>query len=254
MVLAIGDAIRIAYKKHPSRFQRVDRLDAFEREKLPELAQRLDMEVVDKVPSKFAEVVETLVGRIGVGGVSDMLSRSYNGGTLSLCNVQKKLSKSKHWQDGSRSEWTKIEEYTCLIFMAGEEMEFPSFNLTPNEHSLMIKLFNRRMFGTVRYAEDPEIHQQILIGTTEPDDVRSLLTPGVRDVLKKNADLRTAAHGSSIIVYDFGNIGKGIRFMNSRKNDGAIVDCEVIAAEDWPQFYEAAESVIQFLKPVQERS
>lgn len=80
MVLAIGDAIRIAYKKHPSRFQRVDRLDAFEREKLPELAQRLDMEVVDKVPSKFAEVVETLVGRIGVGGVSDMLSRSYNGG------------------------------------------------------------------------------------------------------------------------------------------------------------------------------
>lgn len=248
LVLAIVNAIRIAYTKHPSRFQRADRLDAFEREKLPELAQRLDLQMIDKVPSQVKAAIETTVGRLEFGCVSDMLARCYGEGTLSLCNVQKILSKSHNFRGEDSIEWTKVEEYTCLVFTGGNETAFPSFNLTPNEHSLMIKLFNRRMFGAVQYDDDPEFHRQILIGTTEPDDVRPLLTPHVRDVLKQNTDLRTAVYGPYIVVYDYGNIGKGIRFLHSRRDDGAIVDCEVISAECWPKFYEAALEVIESLR------
>lgn len=248
MVIAVVDAIRIAYLRHPSRFKRAERLESFRREKLPEIAETLAMEVIEKVPAQVQEAIEINVGRLGFGGVSDMLSRLHGDGTITLCNLQKNLSKTKHWQDGSITTWTQIEEYTCLVFMGGNATEFPSFNLTKNEHSLMIKLFNRRMFGAVQYEDDPEFHQQILIGTTEPDDVRPLLTREVRNVLKRNADLRTAVCGPCILVCDYGNIGKGIRFLNSRKHDGAIVDCEVISAECWPQFYEAALEVIESLR------
>ena len=248
MVIAVVDAIRIAYLKHPSRFKRAERLESFRREKLPEIAETLAMEVIEKVPAQVQEAIEINVGRMGFGGISDMLSRPHGDGIISLCNLQKKLSKSHHFRGDNSMEWTPVEEYTCLVFMGGNATEFPSFNLTPNEHSLMIKLFNRRMFGAVQYEDDPEFHQQILIGTTEPDDVRLLLTPLVRDVLKKHADFRTAVCGPCILVYDYGNIGKGIRFLHSRKHDGAIVDCEVISAECWPQFCEAALEVIESLR------
>lgn len=248
LILAVVDAIRIASTKHPSRFNRSDRLKSFQRVRLPEIAESLNMEVIEQIPRKLEEAVEATAGTLGLGGISDLLSRSYGEGTLSLCNVQKNLSQSKHWQDGSSTNWTKVQEFTCLIFMGGKETEFPKFNLAPNEHSLMIKLFNQRTFGALQHEDDPEFHRRILIGTTKPDEVGSLLTPGVRNVLKKNADLRTAVCGPYIVVYDYGNIGKGIRFLHSRRDDGAIVDCEVIAAECWPQFYEAALEVIESLR------
>jgi len=61
--------------------------------------------------------------------------------------------------------------------------------------------------------------------------------------------LRTAVSRHFIVVYDYGNVGKGVGFANLwRKDDGAIVDCEVIAAEEWPEFYEGALEVIESLQ------
>lgn len=249
IVTAIIDAIRLKYVKHPSRFSRVERLESFQREKLPEIARTLGMEVMETVPARVQDAVGA---NLGFGRASDLLARPYAKGTLSLCNLRTRRTTRMNRPD-SYVETTKVEEYTCLVFTGGKEAEFPSFNLTPNQHSLMIKLLNQHVWGAVQYEEDPEFHQKIVIGTLEPEDVRSLLTPDVRAVLKENADLRTSVFGRSIIVYDYGNTGKSFHFFTSRKDGGAYVDCEVISAEDWPRFYEAAESIIQCLIAARQR-
>lgn len=49
LMIAVMDAIRIASTKHPSRFNRADRLKSFQRVRLPEIAESLNMEVIESL-------------------------------------------------------------------------------------------------------------------------------------------------------------------------------------------------------------
>lgn len=92
----------------------------------------------------------------------------------------------------------------------------------------------------------------MLIGAAEPEKVRPVLTELVRHVLKESCDLTLTIRDRVIVVYDDGHSVKHIH--RKGPEDGETVEtCKVLAAKEWPQFYRAANSMIQSFKFVQGR-
>lgn len=249
LVVAIVDSVRQSRLRHPSRFRRVSQLEQFNDNTLEAVATTLGLKRVENVPHQIRSAVKLTLGTdLLVNGLLCQVTI----GTFVLCNVRNVKRRSRTHQDGSvPTKWVEIEEFTTLVFHAAPDISFPSFNLQPNPKSLLLNVFNKRHFGHLRIEEDSEFHEKVLVGTLEPDTVVRILTPTVRDVLKANSDLTTVATDRLIVVYDRGNAGRRFR---SVSHGGEYIDCEIIAPEDWPRFYQAAGSVIRAIWTAQRQT
>ncbi len=241
LVIAFVDLIRAFRRRLPSRFQRVSQYNAFDQNELQAAAKTLGFKLGEEVPHEIHEAVRLALGADFIE-LADGLSRRVKGGMLLLCNVRHQSHSTQSHQDGSApTRRTHIVKYTALIFFAETDGAFPPFNLRPNPKSLMLDLFNSRIYCRRQFEADPEFNEKVLACTFEPNALGALLTPPVRVVLKANSDLTTAVMDRVIVVYDRGNSGRRFRW------DGHI-DCEVLDPHDWPKFYRAAGSVIKALR------
>lgn len=241
LVIAFVDVIRQFRRRLPSRFQRVSQYDAFDHNELQAVGKTLGFKLGEEVSHEIREAVR-LALRADSIEIADGLSRRVRGGMLHICNVRHQSHTTTSLRDGNRpTRRTHVVKYTALVFYAETDGAFPPFNLRPNPKSLMIDLFNSRIYCRRQFETDPEFNEKVLACTFEPDALGALLTPPVRVVLKANSDLTTAVMDRVIIVYDRGNSGRGFRW------DG-LVECEVLDPHDWPKFYRAAGSVIKALQ------
>lgn len=243
----------------PSRFQKLQTEFDFDKSALPAIAQQLGMTQVDQIPSRLSEeVLNAMPGHFKGAEFLDILVRKEREGVFLLCNVRRaaKVIVGDSSGDRKTKRYLEVDPVTVTAFYQSEEPFLPPFQTSPFLDSLsvkLVKLLGRKWCGHPRFEDDPEFHEKVLIRAADPEKVRPVLTDHVRNVLKENCDLTMVTRDRTILVYDDGHPVK--HMMRKGPDDGERVEnCKVLAAEEWPPFFEAAESMIQSLKPLKERS
>ena len=239
----------------PSRFEKVQTESDFDKSSLPEIAQELGMTPDDRLPSDLSrEVLNAMPKHFKEAEFLDILVRKERDGVFLLCNVRRAVKVIVGDSSGERQtrRYFEVDPVTVTAFYQDEGPYLPAFVTSPFIDYLsvkLVKLLGRKWCGHPRFEDDPEFHEKVLIRAAEPEKVRPVLTELVRNVLKENCDLTMAITGPVIVVYDDGHPVK--HMMRSGPEDGETVEtCKILAAKEWPEFYHAAESMIQSLRTV----
>jgi hypothetical protein len=242
----------------PSRFEKLQTEFDFVKSALPEIAQKIGMTQADQIPSRLSRQVLNAMPKHWKGAeFLDILIRKERDGVCLLCNVRREekiYAPDTSGEDKSIS-WTEIDSITISAFWQSSEPYLPAFFTRPFIDYLSVKLaklLGLKGVGHPRFEDDPEFHEKLLISTAEPEEVRPVLTDRVRNVLKENCDLTTSISGPVIVLYDDGHPFKYM--MRRGPEDGDTLEtCKVLAAEEWPRFFDAARSVITALRQAVKR-
>lgn len=244
----------------PSRFEKLETETDFDESALPAIAEQLGMTQADQIPSRLSRaVLNAMPKHFKEAEFRDILVRKERDGVFLLCTVRRaaKVVVGDSSGESETKRYLEVDPVTVTAFYQNEGPYVPEFMTSPFLDYLIVKLVKlfggKKWSGHPRFEDDPEFHKKLLIRAAEPEKVRPLLTERVRGVLKDNCDLTLSISGPVMIVYDDGHPVR--EMMRSGPEDGETVEtCKVLAAKEWPEFYRAAESMIQSLKSAQERS
>ncbi len=255
IVLVLGGAIVILFidavlqSRHrlSSRFRRITESENLDQNELQTVAEKLGFKVVEELPGEIRAAVGFALGRNSRVDCVDCLQRQVKHGTYVLCNVRHDQPRSRTHQDGSApTRYTDIREFTALIYHADLEVSFPAFTLLRNPTVLgIIKMFDSWRHSGPRFEEDREFHEKVLVSTCEREALFRMFTPSVRDVLKANSDLTTVAIDRLILVYDRDRARERFHLVT---HGAEYFDCQIVDPRDWPQFHQAAGSVIEAIR------
>lgn len=234
----------------PSRFEKLETESDFDKSALPAIAQKLGMAQADRIPSHLSRaVLNAMPKHFKEAEFLDILVRKERDGVFLLCNVRRAVKVIIGDSSGERKtkRYLEVDPVTVTAFYQNEGPYVPEFMTSPFLDYLsvkLVKLLGLKWSGHPRFEDDPEFHEKLLIRAADPEQVRPVLTEHVRKVLKENSDLTLSITGPVIVVYDDGHPVK--HMMRKGPADGETVEnCKILAAKEWPEFFDAAQSVIK---------
>lgn len=237
----------------PCRFEKLKTERDFDNSALPRIAVELGMKQVTGLPERIAgQVLDGMPHDWKGAQFRDTLIRESSDGLYLLSNVSRANEVMVGDSSGERqtTRYLEVESVTLSAFIQEAKRHLPAFVTRPFLDYLivrLVKLLAGNRSGQPLFTRDPEFHRRLLITTAEPEKVRLVLTQQARNVLKENNDLTTSVAGPAIVVQDDGHpVKHGIR--KGPKDGERVENCKVIAANDWPRFFHAAENIFTALK------
>ncbi len=240
----------------PLSFRRVTPDEANDEEPQKQAAEKMGFRLVERVPLELKLAIESLLGS-GGSRLSHVMQRRVRSGTFTLCDVRLEHDRTGGTRD-NRYTYTETRYQTVLIFTAARGVYFPPFTINPcwKPNEWLMRRLASRWFGQIRFEEDAEFHQKLLVGTVVPDAVRPLLSARVREEFKANAGLTTIATGQSIMIVPPDGMGaagraepgvRGGRFRITNRHRDVEIH-QTIHPADKPKFLGATLGIVNAIR------
>ncbi len=204
------------------------------------VADRIGFELLERAPNEARMALKA-------DAVAAVMRKRTKRGEYLLCDArkeQRQTSSTGESEQRSTRSWTTISHQTALIFVAVPGVRFPSFGASPNLLSGPVAWMYRRRYG-LTFPDDPEFSRLVTCGAKDRDAARPLLTPELRAVLMKHADLTVQADGDTVTVSADVPVDRPRWGLSTGRDGDRVLQSRAVHLDDRPAFFKAAAEVVK---------